>query len=197
MLDVLLVCTGMRGQESFRTVTDLQLTRSFCVLAGRSVTAQQEGTSEAVPVFPTHSDTRFSARSGETSQGGDDHGHIITVQTEQDAPSMDSHVPATRPDEATESTISRKELLRWGAYILGILLFVGGITITLFGSPIAAVAGVPVNTRAVVGLTAETTLAIHTTLFSPTEMTPSNVLMTGLYSKHISLTTLIHTIVAV
>jgi hypothetical protein len=81
--------------------------------------------------FLVGSDTRLSVRSTENSQG-QNHSQPISIREGEGGFRVDDHIPATRPRPESEPTIGRTELLRWSAYLLGILLFVGGITVVLF-----------------------------------------------------------------
>jgi hypothetical protein len=115
----------MQGQQLFKSVRGKRIGHSFQVTTNRSIDT-------AVPPFPVHWDTRLSARSTENSQVQSSHSQPAGMRGRDGDFPIDSHIPATRPGQESESIIGRTELLRWAAYVLGILLFVGGITIMLF-----------------------------------------------------------------
>lgn len=115
----------MQGQQLFESVSGGRTGRSFRITANRSV-------AKPSPPSLVHSDTRLSVRSTENTQGQSNHGQSVSIQGREDDFQVDSHIPATRPGQESEPITGRTELLRWVAYMLGILLFVGGITITLF-----------------------------------------------------------------
>jgi hypothetical protein len=114
---------GMYGQQLFKLVKDGRIERSF------QITVRLSAVTTDLP-FLVHRDIRFLARSTERVE--DRHGQSARIQKGDDDFRIDSHIPATRPGQESEPTIGRTKLLRWGAYILGILLFVGGISIVLF-----------------------------------------------------------------
>ena len=112
----------MQGQQLFNSVRDGRTEHSFQIAADRSV--------DTIDSPPVHRDIRFSDRS--TEGVADTHGQPARIHGSKDDFQIDSHIPATRPGQESEPTIGRTELLRWGAYMLGVLLFVGGISIVLF-----------------------------------------------------------------
>jgi hypothetical protein len=113
----------MYGQQLFKLVKDGRIERSFQITVGL-LAVPTELSSLA------RRDIRFLARSTERVE--DRHSQSARIQGEKDDFQIDSHIPATRPGQESEPTIGRTELLRWGAYILGVLLFVGGLSIILF-----------------------------------------------------------------
>jgi hypothetical protein len=159
----------MSRQQKFRMVIDRQLKHSFHVAVSRSVVSR-ERISRTASSFPIHSGPRCSPLSDENSQEGSNRNQLFSAQDGKGVSHVDSHVPATRPGKESEPVVRPTELLRWSAYILGVLLFVGGITITLFGLPIAGATGPPANARVTTGLQLSVPLAIvkpTTPVFSP------------------------------
>lgn len=118
---------GMQGQQLFKSVRSKRAGRSFRITIDRSVATSH-------PLFPTHSDTRFSVRSTENSQGktGSNRSQPINLREKNDDFQVDKYIPATRPGQESEPTTGQTDLLRWVAYMVGILLFVGGISLILF-----------------------------------------------------------------